>query len=196
MGPPIDFNEYVKKRDNEILEQKKEIIDHSEKQDIDMLIKRAQLIKSNPDDASEVIRRIGGKKLNNYFEGKISKVIFDQKLMATEYFLCGIYVSILLSDLLKESSIPESWFAIDYVVGHNKSNNPELLKKGADVCFLINTVFKERGDIRCMNYDDYIKIGQTLYRQFYNFTGKEIAFHMHANYEIMVGVTDECLKNL
>jgi hypothetical protein len=196
MSNIINFNVLEEKRDFNALKQKQEIISHPEKHNLNALIKRAQLIQGKTDESSEVIRSIGAKRLKNFFEGKISEIIFDSKHIAAEYFLCGIYVSILLTDLVKQSGIPESWFAIDYWLGHEKTGDPELLKKGADVCFLINSVFKKRGDIRCMNYDDYVKFGQGLYRQFYNHTGKEIAYHMHVNYDTMVGITDECIKNL
>ncbi|PIQ68507.1 MAG: hypothetical protein COV91_03785 [Candidatus Taylorbacteria bacterium CG11_big_fil_rev_8_21_14_0_20_46_11] len=172
------------------------------------IIKLTQALKRQPDDLNGLLKKavvlrkklpdMEGtfvvKNLKALLSAKISDVLLKKDMIDSACFLCGIHIAQLLSDLTVTA--PESWYAIDYILKSNQRGDPSALKQGANVCFLICAVFKERGEHRAMTYRDYESMGMGLYFQFYSQTGKEIGYHMGRQYRLMVRVTNECLKTL
>jgi len=128
-------------------------------------------------------------RLKSIFEGKITQEIFSRKLVSSDIFLCGIYVSNLLAELA--SNAPESWWAIDYA----NTDDSMTLKKGGDTCFILCGVFPERGNQRLMDISYYQKMGAGLYYQFYSLAKKEIGYHMSHQFQTMVTVVQSCIHN-
>ncbi len=158
--------------------------------DLNDLIRRASVackgvLNFQPDELT-VVREEG---LRSIFEGKISEEIFRRKLVASDVLLCGIYVSKLLAELTL--TVPESWWAVDYA----GSEDPAVLKRGGDTCFVICGVFPERGDYRLMDASYYERMGAGLYYQFYAQAGKEIGYHMSHQFSTMVQVVQNSLSN-
>lgn len=162
--------------------------------DINTLLKKAAILKKNLSEPQNGIHVTSFQKLKTLFEVKISEILIKRQFIDSDFFLCGSYISGLLTDL--SNKIPKSWFAIDYILENNETNSPQALKQGANICFLICSVFKERSEIRAMTYHDYEKMGIGLFHQFYNQTGAEIGYYMSRQYKIMVRVTDECLRTI
>jgi len=133
-------------------EKAKEKRASSETSDLNDLMKRASLIcKERLDFPQDELGVIKEGQLKNVFEGKITQEIFSRKLIGSDVFLCGIYVSNLLAELA--SNIPESWWAIDYAA----KNDSSALKKGGDTCFILCGIFPERGNQRLMDISYYQK---------------------------------------
>lgn len=130
MATVISFGQAREKRAN------------SEPDNLSDLIKRASLIcRDKLSFSQNELGVIEEGQLKSVFESKITQEIFDRKLIGSDVFLCGIYVSNLLAELA--SSMPESWWAIDYAT----SDDSATLKKGGDACFIPCGVFPERGII-------------------------------------------------
>ena len=181
MAKIININDFLKRK------EKKD-------DDLNFFLKEAILLRKKSLKLKGEINLIDQKDFKTFLEGKIFDLLIRKKNIGSEFFLCGNYIAILLTEIL--SKIPETWFAIDYIINSNNTNNPKFLKEGANVCFLICTLFKKRSSIRCMKYDDYREMGKGMYYQFYSQTGKEIGFHMSIRYEIMVEITNKCLEEI
>ncbi len=162
--------------------------------DLTTLLRRAVFLRKQEPKDGGFIQIEGFKKMKTFFESKISDILIEHQFIDTGFFLCGTYISDLLTSIA--NSVPESWFAIDYILKSNKSGSPYFLKQGANICFLICSVFKDRSEIRAMRYEDYEKMGIGLFSRFYSQTGSEIGYHMSRQYKIMVDVTGECMRTI
>ena len=127
-----------------------------------------------------------------FISGKIMDILISNRMIAVDSILCGQYVSKLLASLLQY--VPEHWIAIDYLIQGNK-NNPYVLQQGADMCFLVCSVFPKRLG-RCMKINDYKTFGISLFMQYFQKTGEEIGFHMSKQFPDMVKVTQECINKI
>lgn len=132
--------------------------------------------------------------LKNLISGKICEILLEKKMIEFGYIACGLYIADTLDRLTTKE--PDSWYAIDYFLKAYEDKNPEILKQGANVCFLICAIFKARGNRRVMTVGHYQKMGVGLYMQFFRQTGQEIGYHMGKNFPIMAEVTEKCLKTL
>lgn len=163
---------------------------HPEFCDLNELIKRALLVcKEGFAFSKDEFGVVKEGQLKNIFESKITQEILTRKLIGSDVFLCGIYISNLLADLVQAN--PDSWWAVDYAT----SDKPAVLKKGGDVCFIICGVFPERGNYRLMDITYYQKMGVGFYYSFYNLAKKEIGYHMSQQFETMVSVVQNCIRN-
>ncbi len=162
--------------------------------DLTSLLKKAVILKKNLPEPHDGIYVTSFKKLKGLFEAKISEILIKRQFVDSDFFLCGNYISGLLTDIADK--IPKSWFAIDYILENSENNSPQIIKQGANVCFLICSIFKERSELRAMRYEDYEKMGIGLFHQFYHQTGSEIGYYMSRQYKIMVGITDECIRTI
>ncbi len=162
--------------------------------DLVILLKNATILKENLSEFKERISVMDLKTLKSVFASRIAKIILDRNEMAAAIFLCGTYVADLLISLA--SAIPDSWYFIDYLLKNWKENQSQSLKCGGDTCFLICSLFKERGNRRSMNCRDYQRVGRGMYYQYYNQTGMEVAYHMSRQFNQMAEITFDCLQNL
>lgn len=183
MGRLIDFSKYVTER------RKSE-----SPSDLSTLLKQAVMLRNQRGENREGIQIADGKKLKTLFEAGIADILIRRHHVDSDFFLCGNYISGLLSNVA--NSTPKSWFVIDFIMEGLETNNPRRIQEGANVCFLICTVFRERSELRAMRYEDYEKMGIGLFYQYYDQTGAEIGYHMSRQYRIMVTVTDECIRTI
>lgn len=126
-----------------------------------------------------------------FFEGLLSGEIVRRKNIRSEYFFCANYISHLLASFV--DSFPDSLIAFDYEKSYQETGKTECLKKGADICFLICTVFDGRKSWRLTSPRFYHEKGISLYYHFYLNEGKDIAFHMSSEFEEMVDITREAI---
>ena len=139
---------------------------------------------------------IANGKLPDIFGEKINQEIFTRKIAdshkddKTNIFLCGMYVSELLANLAK--AIPDSWWAIDYAL----SEDPLVLKKGGDVCFIICGVFPERSKHRQVSGSFYQTMGPGLYSRFYAISKQEIGHLMSCYFEEMTNIVKSCIHGI
>jgi len=125
------------------------------------------------------------EQLLGQIEQQIFSDIFRKKLISSDIFFCGKYVSALLFRLVSET--PESWYAIDY---HLKSiNSPFWSLRAGDACFVICGVFPERANRRSMSFESYQEMGRGYYSQYYSRTGREIGHHMSRHFGIMAQIS-------
>lgn len=154
------------------------------------LIRRASLIcKEKLPFSKDELSIVGEERLKSIFERKIAEEIFSRRLIGSDIFLCGIYVSNLLAELSTRAS--DSWWAVDYI----DSDDSLVLKKGGDTCFAICGVFPERSSHRLMNVSYYQNAGAGFYYHFYSIAGKEIGYHMSQQFETMASVVQSCIHN-
>ena len=162
---------------------------------LNKLIERAQILKNSLRKSNKVILGVNDYgSLVRFFEAVISKTLFSSKMIGEDIFLCGIYIAKLLANIGNES--PKSWYAIDFVLEGNKTGNPMVIKNGADVCFLLCSIFQERAEHRSMTIGDYQKYGIGLYYQYYSSTDSIIGRHMSNNFNAMTDVTHKSITQL
>ncbi|MBI4779087.1 hypothetical protein HY797_01380 [Candidatus Falkowbacteria bacterium] len=167
---------------------------HEKGGDLTELLKKATILRQEIEELKETVVITDFAGLRRIFETRLSAIILKTKNIEVDFFLCGSYIASLLAEI--GNNVPESWFAIDYLFKNAKSNNPNDLKRGANVCFLICSVFPKRSQIRCMKYKDYQALGRGLYYNYYGQTGKAIAYFMSKQFQPMVEITKECLREL
>jgi len=183
MGQLIDFKKYgMERRKNDA------------SSDLSTLLKQAVMLRSRRAADREGIQITDAKKLKTLFEAGIADILIRRHHVDSDFFLCGNYISGLLSSVV--NTTPECWYVIDFIMEGLETNNPRRIQEGANVCFLICTVFRERSGLRAMRYEDYEKMGIGLFYQYYGQTGAEIGYHMSRQYRIMVTVTDECIHTI
>ena len=156
--------------------------------DINSLLKMAVDIRENAQNKKETI-----SNFKAFISGKIMETLINNRMIETGSIYCGMYISDLLGSLL--GFTPEHWVAIDYLIEGGVNNNPFIIQRGADVCFLICSLFQKPPG-RCMKLKNYRFIGISLFAQFYHQTGKEIGFYMSKQFSEMTEVTKECIKKL
>ena len=128
---------------------------------------------------------------DGFISGKIMDILISNRMIEKDSILCGLYVSKLLTSLLRLA--PEHWVAADYLMEGEKS--PFALQQGADMCFLVCSIFPARLG-RCMKIKYYRIFGVSLFMQYYQKTGKEIGFYMSNRFTEMISVTQECINKI
>jgi hypothetical protein len=163
--------------------------------DLTAFLKQAVLLrKHKPPETGNITLLRSQEEFKSLLLSTISDILIGRRYISAPFFLCGSYIAGLLTSVMIDT--PKSWWVIDYVLQGHEKNNPATIQAGANLCFLICTIFKERADIRAMRYEDYEKLGIGLFYQLYGQTGKEIGYHMSDHYKKMVTVTDECVATL
>jgi len=160
--------------------------------DLTELLKTATDLRNCIEKFKKTIEVMDFKGLKRVFETRLANIILETKKIELDLFLCSSYIAALLVEI--GSSVPESWFAVDYFIKAEAENKPEALKQGANVCFLIYAVFPPRGQIRCMKLEDYKALGQAMYYGYYGQTGTLVAYFMSQQFKPMAEITRECLR--
>lgn len=158
------------------------------------LLKMATILRGKREEIKETIAVMNFAELKRVFEIRLADIILTGKNIGVEFFLCGTYVAGLLTDIA--NAPPESWYAVDYFIKAATEDKPTALKEGANVCFLICSVFPKRGQIRCMRPADYEAMGRNMYYGYYGQTGAVVAYHMSQRFKPMAEITKECIKEL
>lgn len=175
--------------------EKQNIIDETEliekflHLDINELLARAKKNKR-----TSLGRKASTADFKKHIEGKIHDLLIERKLIGPSFFLCGIYVANLLAKTINKA--PMSWYAFDFQKMVHDSGNPFTFRDGGDVCFLIASVFPERGNWRLMNLQYYKNMGAMFYFGLYQHAGLEIGYHMSTRFDTMAEVTHECFDLL
>jgi|SRR6056297_988456 len=159
--------------------------------DLNDFLQEISFLSQRKDEDSGIILEISPDKLKEEFRRMILQEIARQGLIDSALFKCGLYVADLLSKLVKDN--PESWFATDYL---NKEVSGEGLRRAANICFLLSSIFQERAEIRCMQLKDYQEMGAGMYYMFYSSTGREIGFYMSRNFKTMADITLHSFQSL
>lgn len=128
----------------------------------------------------------------SHISATIMEILIKNQKIEKESFLCGMYISDLLASILKEE--PEHWIATDYIM-EASDKNPTAIKKGANICFLICSIFQNKIG-RCMKVKDYESMGTGLYLHYYHQSCNEIGYYMACNFSIMVEVTKKCINDI
>jgi hypothetical protein len=166
-----------------------------EKMSLSELIIRAVDLRGNfAEEIDTGMLIVNQQKLEVIFERTISDILLRRRLVAPGFFICSRYIAVLLKKV--SSSVPESWFAVDYFIKGIEEKRPELMRQGADLCFLFCSVFLERSNHRSMNFRSYSELGAGLYYNFYSHTGKDIGRFMSRGFETMTEVTRQCFQSL
>jgi len=162
--------------------------------DLNALLKNANILRSKIDEIKkDNIAIFNKEKFINLMAGLIADVLIKKKMIEREIFLCQIYISNLLASFIIP---PKSYYIIDYLLEYADREQPICIQRGADICFMINSVFTERGRHRSMTPNDYEEIGRGLYYQYYGITKSEIGFYMSKHFKEMAKITNYCFKSI
>lgn len=126
-----------------------------------------------------------------FIRGKISSFLMKEKMINRDLFRCTLYVSKVISNMF--SNAPESYFASDYLLKGIAEENPGIILKGADFCFLLCTFFLERGNHKAMKSEYYFSMGKQMYFSFYSRTQKTIGLSMGNNFPKMVEIVRQVM---
>lgn len=170
--------------------------DERVERDLTALVKSAGTLKGRIVDFRDNLKKsiiisASQGQFKNILSGLISEVIFRHpSLISRESLLCGIYSAQILTHFIFEG--PKSWWAIDYLVesvgAEDKIKSADALKRGGDTCFLICSIFPERGNIRTMSLKDYQDIGIGFFQRHYNSSGVEISNFMSQQFGNMAKI--------
>ncbi len=166
-----------------------------------------QKVGSQQDSLTDILKKISAdldlfksekpiltiSDLKSFFEKRINSALFERKEIASEKFLCSSYVSDLLANL--KHKVPESWYLIDYILEVARKNTQLSIRASADFCFILCSLFPERGNHRLMKLEFYSKTGPSLYYYFFQKTGKLIGRYMGDNFTLMAEVVSENFSN-
>jgi len=180
-GTVIELSEFSRRR---ILRNK----------DINEALAEAIKIQSTSSILQDGIVILTQDEATMLFHSGIIKALKKKGLVDTALFQCSSYSAKLLASMI--SSSPRHLVATEFLKESMREDNPYLLQQGADVCFLISSVFTERGHWRAMKIDYYRDMGTSLYDSFYNSTYREIGFYMGQNFHTISMATNECIMSL
>lgn len=165
-------------------------------QDLTDLVKSAAIIKGRVVDFREDLKKkiivaSSHGQFKVFLSGLISEVIFRHpSLICRESLLCGVYSAQVLTQFIFES--PKSWWAVDYLQEYaearDRQKSANALKRGGDLCFLICSVFPERGNIRTMMFKDYQAMGIGFFQRHFNSSGAEISYFMSQQFSNMAKI--------
>ena len=162
--------------------------------DLAEYVKIATMLRQNAEEFNDTVAVMDFNRLKRVFELRLADLVLQSKNANADLCLCGDYVAALLTEIGKAA--PESWYAADYFAKAADENNPTVLKQGANVCFLICSVFPDRSQHRNMMYNNYVVLGKVMYYNYYGKTGAMIAYFMCRRFKSMVAITRECLHKL
>lgn len=165
-------------------------------QDLTDLVKSAAMIKGRIVDFREDLKKkiiiaASQGQFKVLLSALINEAIFRHpSLICRESLLCGIYSAQVLAQFIFEA--PKSWWAVDYLVEHaevkNRQKRINALKRGGDLCFLICSVFPERGNIRTMTLKDYQTMGVGFFQRHFHSSGAEISHFMSQQFGNMATI--------
>jgi len=155
-------------------------------------------------DAVAVGRQTLGTEENGIFRlhvsfedlvrAKIGSFIIKNRLMNTDLFRCGLYVSHVFSEMLSKEV--GSYYITDYLIRGIEEDNTAVIREGADLCCVICVFFEERQRWRMMKPGDYIKMGIRLYSLYYSRTGRPIGSCMSRHFESIISIARTCMGQL
>lgn len=145
--------------------------------DLDRILNES-IIRARPDELKKIFSAI----LMNY--------LAQEKMIDSDYFNCAEYIADFLADYHNKCNF--SWYAIDYLIKGQEDSIQ--LREGANICFLICSVFPERGNFREMTIGDYEKMGRSLYYQYGEKLHHDIGYLMGRHFKTMSAVTYDGLQ--
>lgn len=164
--------------------------------DLNELVKNAAMLKNRIVDfrdnlKKKIIITASQGQFKVFLSGLISEAIFKHpSLISRESLLCGIYSAQVLTQFIFEK--PKTWWTIDYLLEYaeakDRRKGVNALKRGGNLCFLICSVFPERGNIRTMTLRDYQTMGIGLFQRHYNSSGVEISYFMSQQFSNMAKI--------
>jgi hypothetical protein len=157
------------------------------------MLKVAHQIKDEYKISDELIRK-DVHNLDRMFESILNRLLFKKRLIRSEAFLCSRYIAVLLSKIA--SSTPKSWYAVDYFIEGHEERNPWVFRDGADTCFILCSLYRERCDRRSVNLKQYMTMGTSLYYQHYIETETEISYYMAILFETMSELTKLSMSSM
>lgn len=159
-----------------------------EPRDLDELIAEAFAVsRDRLEQERQKDEVLASKDLRTDIKAVIMDTLIKQRLISSEYFLCGLYISKMMSEYALSSQ--ESWYAFDHIKEGEESGDYKAFQKGGDICFLICSIFTGRARWRLMQKEYYLKLGAGLYLSFYYRTNREIGYFMSKNFSAMAEIT-------
>ena len=158
------------------------------------------------EEAIETAKQSFGRKIEKIFwvygsfenllRSKITNLLMTHYNIDTDLFRCSLYVSGMLEEFL--SSHPESFYATHYFSRGHDECNPDLFKKGGDMCFLLCTFFEGRfrKNRHGLKLDDYLLFGSQLYFAYHAETKNSIGYCMGKNFREIVSVTRQSIRTI
>lgn len=128
-----------------------------------------------------------------FIRGKISSFVLDQKMLDLDILRCTLYTAKMIAHNF--NNVPESYYATDYFLKGVDDNDPNLILRGADLCFLVCSLFPPRAYRRVMKSADYANLGRQMYYYFYGMTQKTIGLSMGNTFGTMTDIVREVIAH-
>lgn len=164
-------------------------------EDITELLKEAVRIGKNiPVLTDDEIAVFTEKSARLFFYSHIIDTLKEKKAISSTLFHCTSYVADLLVRLFSSEHFRLTAFG--FWEEYAQSYNPYLLQRGGDACFVVSSLFSDKGTRRTMKTGYYQDMGARFYHSFYSQTLRPIGFYMGENFALMSDVTNECVSAL
>jgi hypothetical protein len=165
------------------------------KKDLNTLLSEAIKLQKTAPKMQKLIEPMSEEKAKQLFKTRIIEIFAHKKIISSELYLCASYIASLLVSIFSENL--EGMLIFDsFNKGVVERNDTLSIKKCADSCFLISSVFIERMYWGSISPKWYETTGENFYWYYYRQTGAEIGGFMSVRFPLVVEITKECLKSL
>jgi len=162
--------------------------------DLNGLIVKALQIERDAPRFSKGITVVNKMEVEAIFEAGMLEALKKRNLISSEFYLCATYVAGLLSDMLAKPF--DRIVAFDAIKTYADTQDSAVLKRVADSCFLLVSVFPGASLGRSMSSEYYREMGIGFYHSFYGVTQKEIGWHMSQHFNQLSEMATECVLSL
>jgi len=157
------------------------------------LLKKATILKSQAPEinSKEVIIPLTLKQLETALSSRIADILIAKTGVDRENLFCVPYITDLFLRMAKNRET-QSWRALDYIKEYEKQRDTNILKKGAEVCFLNYSFFikKDEGQNNL-----YREVGSSLYLNFFKISRETLSYYMGKNFDLLGQVTNQSLRS-
>lgn len=173
------------------LEEERKMRQKPEELDLTRQLKNVVLLSKDCDEDID-IDFLSKEDIEEWLKKRIAKELLDRHMIGVEQFLCGMYISKMLSEF--GHNLPEKWYVTDFMNDYLETNEPKVLKNGGDFCLLLCSVFPERINKGLLSVSDYVDFGSNLYYQFYTVSGIPVAYYLSNNFLQMQDVIKSAIN--
>jgi len=164
-------------------------------EDLTGFLKQAALLSRQNKSVPGALLKISGKEeFKRVLTTRFFKEAKSAGALHSSFFLCSLYIAEVIIRNIRGTAF--GFWIVDYLLEHEKTQNPNFLQQGGDVCFLVCAVFPEWAERRALGKKYFERMGEMLYSSFYYATGRKIGFFMSQFFEPMVRITQKSLATL
>jgi len=163
------------------------------------LIEKAHELKNINPDLNGLICEVSSIDFGNVMRKLLWNRIKEGKFVSREAIVCGDYISNLLTMTIEPGEeFSLGWRITNHLEMYEESKKPSMLLRGADLCFLIHSIFPRRtlGRKEVFTFSDYERFGKQLYSHHYAISDLEHSKLMSKYFYRMSTITRDSLVSL